>query len=293
LEAEMVWFRKLCVSFLMVVVIGDSAFTVTLERISKERFTQALTMYSKQQSGRQFKKIVGYGLLGVGGVGLGIWGVSRLVNQYNETGSSAGNSDIQTTQNCGSMPRKDDTKSFLDSVTIALKHMTAYSLAVGFVAGFQDIWRDGYAYIKNALGSPATINALYPFSQRLTVELDRLRGSMLELQRHRDNPTLVQFHKKEIISAFNILVNSLEKFGAVLYWHIQDANKNDNAIWDDCSNGIDHLFVFCDDVARRLEDDLNQKDISFFVETIDVVNGLAKAIFFLSNTYVTLSKNGG
>lgn len=258
----MAWFRNLCcLAIVAVSATNYAACTeLNLERVSKKRFQEAFTEYAKQRGRARFKRGVGCTLLGVGVVGASAWVISSMTNMGN----------TRTGANVAAPPQ-----NFWQAVRETFKHMAIWSVAGSLILVFRDLWRSGYSSLKKIfLGCPDEIkNALKPYAKRLDVELARLHQSLKELQTYGDNKSLTNFYKQEIVGAFKILVHSLEKFSAILYWHMRKTGQDDE-------QAIHNLFLFCNCIAQELEADLS--GTSFSQTTLDGVASLRRAILFFA-----------
>ncbi|MBU1007708.1 hypothetical protein KKA53_01340 [Candidatus Dependentiae bacterium] len=236
-----------------------------LERTSRKRFEQVFVDYAKQQKIKKIKRFGGCLMLGAGvagGVGLGAWAL------FCDTGAKTSSETAKVVEN----PAPSG------SFRAAIKAIAMYSVAGFLVSRLGEFFQDGCSYVKKFFtGCPDKAkNALMPYAQRLNVELGRLEGAVKFLRNGGDNPIVKDFYKREVVSAFGIVVRSLEKFSAILHWHMQAGSELSY------SSNIDVLFLFCNRVAGSLEERLNHDDVS--QTTCGGVATLRQAImFFVGN----------
>lgn len=278
----MVFFKMFKRALISVFLLTFNCFaaeeSVLLERFSQARYSTALKEYAKKQGRIKLKRALVSGALGVGVVGLGAWGIYSLTRPIKTSlegtesqGGDAGNSFARERKN-----------GLVNTFKGAFKNIAVFSLAGAILTMFNESMRDGYRAIKTFLSRPSTANALNPMSLRIKVELDRLRGSMKELHHNRNNASISKFHRHSVINSFNLLIHSLEKFGAILLWHTKNDKNSDELVLKNCVQNLYMLFSLCDEVALLLEGDLNKDEFTGFLpSTIEAVISFAQAVLFI------------
>jgi len=225
---------------------------IQFERPDKQRLEQEIATYKQEKSRKRIKRVFTHGALGVGGltglvgVGYAMWGSG---NKGNTT--------------------KEFVGKFKDAVSLTL----AVSMAGAVV---RSIFIFG-AYVLDGLWGK-NITSLRPartMIKRLDNTLTRIDFAVQSLREQNGDEASFQFQLAELVSSFSLFIRSLEKCCAIITVELQAKLKPEDPVLQNWADAADRLFVYCDALASRLQNDVDCSEWDgFSSQTTSLLGGL-------------------
>lgn len=130
--------------------------------------------------------------------------------------------------------------------------------------------------------NPHLFLPLLPFAKRMEHALQRLRGAMGELPKHQEGTYFFDHYACEMTDAFTLFVRSLERFCAILFYELKSVHGTKDIVVVDCKKHINRMLTFCEQVAQKIESDLNKERWQGFDRsTFDLIEALEVGCFSL------------
>jgi hypothetical protein len=258
---------------------------IILERPNVERFEKIFSRYGKVVKLNKTKKIIWYGLLGLGVLGGGGYLLYKAFFSPDDN-SNSGSDSSSSKSNSGGNSNNNNTffKKFREALLSTLAFSFSAILLDTMYSTFIGVGSVAKAFFYNG---NEKLSDLVVLTTSISNTLRRLQSSMRELHTSDRTQWLGKHYVAEIISSQKIFVHSLESICAILLWKAQNARKNKEVILSDCSSFIMRLFFFCNQVALAIERDFqNEKWSGFSQETFGLVAMLEKVLisFIRDNT---------